>query len=373
MNTLTRRLTAAAVAAVALVAASACAPPPTPKQIPADATSIDTSDGLVIDGERVSDRATWEAAKAEGGITLYSGYVENTEAAVLQQFKKDTGLTVSLVRLTPNRLFERVSAEYGAGRLSADVVRISDSGFVSSLSEKGVFQPYTPTTAQNLRDDVVGDGGNYYRTFDPIYTFGYNDAILEPDEVPTSWSVMADPAWRGRIGIAQVGAGGSALALTRFQRTALGDDFLAAYAGNRPRIFDSSGAELDSLARGEVQLGTAVVSAVNLAQARNAPVSFVIPKEGFAVYDYYTGVASTATHLNAAKVFLDWNLSQRGQNVFRALGEYPVRSDVPPPNVLGVQFPDFDSPQVHRVLPAEAKDYAKEDQAYWNSLFGYNE
>ena len=174
-------------------------------------------------------------------------------------------------------------------------MRTSDSGFASSLSEKGVFQPYTPDTAQNLHEDVVFDGGNYYRTFNPIYTFGYNSAIISKEDAPTSWTVMTDPAMNGKIGIAQVGAGGSALALTRFQRSVLGDDFLTAYAANRPRIFDSLGAELDSLARGEVQVGTTVVSAVNLAQARNAPVQFVIPKEGFAVYDYYTGIASTAT------------------------------------------------------------------------------
>ncbi|WP_166442303.1 ABC transporter substrate-binding protein [Nakamurella flava] len=368
------RSAALAVAAgLAAVATTACAPPPAPKEVVTPAGQIQTSDGLVIDGEQIADQQLWDAAVAEGSITLYTGYTENTEAALLKQFKADTKLAVNVVRLTPNRLFERISAEYGAGRLKADVVRTSDSGFASSLSEKGVFQPYEPSTAVNLQEDVSFDGGNYYRTFDPIYTFGYNTAILDAEEAPTSWSVMTDPAMRGKIGIAQVGAGGSALALTRFQRAVLGDEFLTAYAGNRPRIFDSLGAELDSLARGEVQVGTTVVSAVNLAQARNAPVQFVIPQEGFAVYDYYTGVASTASHVNAAKVFLNWNLSKRGQNVFRELGEYPVRTDVQPPNVLGQQFPAFDSPQVHRVLPDQAKEYAKQDQAMWNGLFGYNE
>jgi iron(III) transport system substrate-binding protein len=369
------RRAAALVVATGLlgVATAACSPPPEPKQVVASAKSIDTSNGLVINGETIADKQTWDAAVAEGSISLYTGYTENTENAVLKQFQADTGLKVNVVRLTPNRLYERVSAEYGAKRLKADIVRISDSGFVGSLSQKGVFQSYTPETAKNLHDDVTFDGGKYYRTFDPIYTFGYNNAILSPEKAPTSWSAMADPAWEGKIGIAQVGAGGSALALTRFQRSALGDQFLSDYAQNRPRIFDSLGAELDSLARGEVQLGTTVVSAVNLAQARNAPVQFVIPKEGFAAYDYYTGVASTATHLNAAKVFMNWNLSLRGQNVFRDLGEYSVRKDVDPPLVMGEQFPSFDSPLVHRVKPTEAKAYAKEDQAMWNSLFGYNE
>jgi iron(III) transport system substrate-binding protein len=365
-------IVAVAVGIVAL-ATAACAPPPAPKEVVEPAQSVETSNGLVVNGEQIADKELWDAAVAEGGINLYTGYTENTEAALLGQFTADTGLRVNVVRLTPNRLYERISAEYGAGKLKADVVRTSDSGFASSLSDKGVFQPYTPDTAKNLHEDVVFDNGNYYRTFDPIYTFGYNSAIVSKENAPTSWTVMTDPTMNGKIGIAQVGAGGSALALTRFQRSVLGDDFLTAYAANRPRIFDSLGAELDSLARGEVQVGTTVVSAVNLAQARNAPVQFVIPKEGFAVYDYYTGIASTATNINAAKVFMNWNLSLRGQNVFRELGEYSVRTDVDPPLILGEQFPPFESDQVHRILPPDAKGYAKEDQAMWNSLFGYNE
>lgn len=43
---------------------------------------------------------------------------------------------------------------------------------------------------------------------------------------------------------------GNALALTRFQRYVLGDEYLRRYATGT-RVFDSLGAELDGLARGE--------------------------------------------------------------------------------------------------------------------------
>ncbi len=320
----------AVAAGLVAMATAACAPPPAPKEVVEPARTIETSNGLVVNGEQIADKKLWDAAVAEGSINLYTGYTENTETALLKQFKADTGLEVNVVRLTPNRLFERISAEYGAGKLRADVVRTSDSGFASSLSEKGVFQPYTPDTAENLQEDVAFDDGNYYRTFDPIYTFGYNTAIISAEDAPTSWSVMTDPAMNGKIGIAQVGAGGSALALTRFQRSVLGDEFLTAYAENRPRIFDSLGAELDSLARGEVQVGTTVVSAVNLAQARNAPLSSSSRRRASRSTTTTPVSPPPPRTLNAAKVFMNWNLSLRGQNVFRELGEYSVRTDVDP-------------------------------------------
>ncbi|MEH3128649.1 MAG: extracellular solute-binding protein [Mycolicibacterium neoaurum] len=364
------RLVIGLVSATTVLAA--CSPPPPAPDLTRSAESISRDSALVIDGEQIADPDLWAAAQKDGQITLYSGWTADSEAALLDQFEADTGLEVKLIRLTPNRLYERIVAEHGAGKLNADVVRISDAGFVSGLSRRGVFQPYTPPTATDLREDVVFDDGSYYRTFNPIYTFGYNTALVDPAEAPASWNDLLQDRWTGKLGIAQAGAGGSALALTRFQRDVLGDEYLREYAGET-RVFDSLGAELDSLARGEIDAGTVVVSSVNIAANENAPVTFVVPDEGVTAYDYYTGVASTATHLAAAKVFLNWNLSRRGQNVLRDIGEYSVRNDVAAPNVRGVQLPDFDDPRVHRITPAEATAWSEQDQRAWNAIFGYNE
>jgi iron(III) transport system substrate-binding protein len=370
MKTLTARLAVGLAAAATFLAA--CSPPPPAPDLTRPAESITRDTALIIDGEQIADQKLWSAARQEGKITLYSGWTADSEAALLDQFEADTGLEVKLIRLTPNRLYERIVAEFGAGKFNADVVRISDAGFVGGLSRRGVFAPYTPPTAGNLRQDVVFDNGNYYRTFNPIYTFGYNTALVDPADAPKSWKDLLNARWADKLGIAQAGAGGSALALTRFQRDVLGDDYLRAYAGET-RVFDSLGAELDSLARGEIDAGTVVVSSVNLAANENAPVTFVVPDEGVTAYDYYTGLASTATHVAAAKVFLNWNLSKRGQNVLRDIGEYSVRQDVSAPNVRGVQLPDFDDPRVHRITPSEATTWAEQDQRAWNTIFGYNE
>lgn len=371
-HSLVRRLTVAMVALL-VTGVTACSPPPELARLARSAGDITEPGGaLVIDGEEIASPQLWTQATAQGTITLYSGYTQDTEAEVLKQFKADTGLKIKLIRLTSNRLYERLTAEFSAGQLDADVIRISDPGFVQKLSARGLFQPYQPPTATNLQDDVVFDGGNYYRTFNPVYTFGYNRAVVAPQDVPTAWNDLLDGHFSHKLGIAQVGSGGSALALTRFQREVLGDDYLRTYAG-QSRVFDSIGAQLDALARGEINAGTVVVSGVNIANRENAPINFVIPEEGITSYDYYTGVASTATHLAAARVFMNWNLSKRGQQVFSDIGEYSVRTDIGSPNIRGIQLPAFDDPKVHRITQSESILNAPEDQKVWNSIFGYNE
>lgn len=369
----TSRLRLLTIAACTMLIATLCACSPPPERVPLarSATSITEPGGaLAIDGELIADAALWRQAKSEGVVTLYSGYTQDTEAEVLKQFEADTGLDVKLIRLTSNRLYERLVAEYSTGRLDADVIRISDPAFVKGLADKGLFRPYRPSTADHLQADVEFAG--YFRTHNPVYTFGYNRALVDADAAPTSWHELLDDRWAHKLGIAQVGSGGSALALTRFQRQVLGDEYLREFSASA-RVFDSIGAQLDALARGEIAAGTVVVSAVNIANNENAPINFVVPDEGVTSYDYYTGVASTAQHRAAAEVFMNWTLAKRGQQVFSDLGEYSVRTDVDPPSILGVELPAFTDPRVHRITPSESISHAKEDAAVWNSIFGYNE
>jgi iron(III) transport system substrate-binding protein len=112
---------------------------------------------------------------------------------------------------------------------------------------------------------------------------------------------------------------------------------------------------------------------VNIARARNAPVQYVIPTDGVTTYDYYTGIAASSPHREAAELFMNWTMSVRGQRIFAEIGEYSVRTDVPAPVVLGTPLPDPDSPLVFRAPTDQARDRAPEDLAFWNSLFGYNE
>ncbi|MEU0695639.1 hypothetical protein ABZ349_16840 [Streptomyces niveus] len=118
-------------------------------------------------------------------------------------------------------------------------------------------------------------------------------------------------------------------------------------------------------------MATAVVSSVNIAASKNAPVDFVVPDEGMAAYDYYLGKATSAKHEAAAELFLDWNMSQRGRDVFRQIGEFPARSDVTPPKVLGHDLPTVNSGQVVRFEPKALLGAADADQRRWLSLFGY--
>ncbi len=283
-----RAVLAAGTLSAAGLGLAACAPPPS-YQLVNPASSVDTANGLVVDGELIADAALFSAAKAEGSLSLYTGYVENSEKEVVRAFTADTGIAVDMIRLVPNRLLERVLSEQGAGRLRADVVRSSDPANVLRMQEAGVFAPHVVPGYDELDDTVRYADGSYYRCFDPAFTFGYNTALVEEDEVPTSWQDLVDPRWKGgsasprpvRAAVRSRSPGSSS-------RSSAG---LAEGAGReraaRVRQLRSHAGEPGPR---EIHASTAVVSSLNIAMAKNAPVQFVVPDEGFALYDYFAGV-----------------------------------------------------------------------------------
>lgn len=334
------------------------------------ATPAASQGDLVIDGEVIADAGTFAQARQQT-LNLYTGYVQSPEKALIDDFTKDTGIKVNMIRLTPNQLLERVLSEQGAGKLAADVVRTSDYPNALSMEKAGVWKKYLPpiiSTAPQLSQD----GGLFNLVFDSVYTIGYNTQLVDKGAIPHSWADMISGKWKKKIGIVQGGSGGSTASLNRFMISKLGEDFFNKYYAQDPVIYSSLGQEAIALARGEISVGTVKVSDVNiLVKKENAPLMFVVPTEGVAVYDYFLGMTQSVKNEAAAKVFINYNLSKHGQKILAAIGEYPARADVPSPTVLGVTLPPIGSQQYFRLGPQDSMKYSKDDLKKWNADFKY--
>jgi iron(III) transport system substrate-binding protein len=105
--------------------------------------NVGTESGLVINGEVIADAELYDAAEGQT-LMLYTSYQESSEAEFLKAFTHDTGINVDMVRLVPAQLAERALAEAGAGKLPADVIRISDFKLVQQMQNAGVWQDYVP-------------------------------------------------------------------------------------------------------------------------------------------------------------------------------------------------------------------------------------
>lgn len=336
-----------------------------------EAGSAPTGEPLVLDGEEIANAELMDAARAEGTLTVYSAISEEPELALLEAFTADTGIETELVRVPTNRMFERVQTEFGAQQIAADVLRMPDVSFVRQLADDGLFRPYRVAAWDEI-DDVYKNPENHYYawTLGPT-AFGINTALVSEAETPRSYRDLLDPALRNRIGFTGMEVGTTPWVVAMYQRTAYGVEYWEGLAGQVPLLAPGNAQVADQLGRGEFGVGISRPNVILAQKDQGAPVEMVWPEDGVPMFPFYLGIVEGSDHPRAAEVFMNWSMSRRGQVAAGAeTGEYPVRSDVDPPQILGTTFPPLSELNVY--IPDESVWVQNREQwtADWNRIFG---
>jgi iron(III) transport system substrate-binding protein len=173
-----------------------------------------------------------------------------------------------------------------------------------------------------------------------------------------------------QIGQVFAASGGTTWTRIMFERQVLGEDYWKRQAATSPILYTSGAPASDALVRGEVSIAPLLYNAVYPKKHDGAPVEIFFAPEGAPVNPYATGVPKTAAHPNAAKLFLNWCLSEEGQSfMIKELGNltslrtapvYPAGFD---PKVVKVWFPNFE-------------EYVKLHGPWieeWNKTYGYRQ
>lgn len=330
---------------------------------------VDTSNGLTIDGEQIADKALYDAAKGKK-IQLYSAAGKEAEDLTIARFTAETGIQVELTRLPNNKLAERALSEHGAGRLEADVIRLTDPRTARKFGEAGLYVPYRTPFHDKLAEAGATVDANWFPGYYFVNAMAYNSAIHTEDP-PNGWEDLTNPKYQGQLGIVAITTGGTLSALTRFQIEQFGVGFLDRMAAQDPRVFNSTSTEVDALARGEISIATVSFNNAFGAQTNGAPIRLVIPKEGVSASEGPLGLTPKGADNPAAQVFANWSLSKSGQKFVGSQGFVPVRTDVGPVRAGEYELPTADSPRFHLLDEEGFARHAKADQALWKQKFNF--
>jgi iron(III) transport system substrate-binding protein len=103
-------------------------------------------------------------------------------------------------------------------------------------------------------------------------------------------------------------------------------------------------------------------------KAKGAPVEFVFPSEGVSAVTEPVGILASTKNADAAKKFVDYVLSEKGQEGFVKLGYIPARN--------GMKLPEgFPARDTIKVLPIKAADALKntdQDLKTFSGIYGSN-
>lgn len=307
-----------------------------------------------------------EAAKKEGGITVYTTLVIENEHDMLKHFsKRFPFLRVGFVRAPGGQLITRIKTEAANGKLAADVINLSDRGLAAEIAD--LFADYAPPNAVDYPAGSVTAGKLWPRAT-IAWCIGYNKALVGAS-VPRSWMDLTNPIYAGKLGEVIILSGGSTWIRAMFQRQVLGESYWAALAKNRPTLYPSSAPATDALVRGEITVLAGLSNVIFPKAWQGAPIDCTFPPEGVPLFPLADGVTKTAAAPNAARLFLNWSLSTEAQAIavaeqgfFSSLGTAPMPKGADP-STLKIWLPDPND--VDRLRAAWT--------AEWNQTFGYRQ
>jgi len=295
----------------------------TPKK-PATAAEVALYNGA--DRQQVLE----EGAKKEGKLTFYTtGILVQTVRPIVEAFqKKYPFIKVDVWRAGTQALLPRFHQEFSAGKYTADVIELTQAGGVM-LQEASLLQPFYSSELANVEEGAVSKGplgaftaGHYQSGI----SLGYNTKLLKKDEVPKTYQDLLNPKWKGKI--AMVGSN-TGLSWMGGALETYGEGFIEKFAGQKITVHQvSARALLDMIVSGEILMSPTILdSHVNKSKKDGAPCDWV-PLEPVAAYIGQIMLPKNSPHPYAAMLFIDFDLSRQGAQIYVANGYNSPRKDI---------------------------------------------
>jgi iron(III) transport system substrate-binding protein len=293
--------------------------------------------------------AQWQdEAERERKVGLYTTANTSDAKAITDGFKKAyPKIDIQFYRTTDSQLMERILTEARAGQSLWDVV--STTGFYGyQLKKRGLLAPYDSPERKYYREGFKDPQGFWTSTYTTYAVFGYNTKLVSKADIPRSHEDLLKPAWKGQIGMEGRAYEWFTATISGMGREK-GLTYMRALAAQRPNLRIGRTLLAQLVAAGEFKgTLTSYTHSFETLQTGGAPVNWIALAPTYANI-HPVGISAKAPHPNAAKLFIDYALSKKGQELFRALRRIPDRVDTPPdpPNLLEGVVPSFTEPEIY--------------------------
>lgn len=330
-------------------------------------TQARAQQALIVDGEEIADAKLFAAARAEGALNVYGTYPSENLNDTLDAFRKDTGIKLEYVRVPTSRLYDRVLAEFSAGKLEVDYADLTDLTLIEEWMSRDILAVHRVPWDAKLQPSLRDKNGHWVYVYRPVQTIAVNTELVKEADYPKSWKDTFDPKWNGKMGMPSIEGGGAALTLFAFLRMEVDPDSWQKIAALNPRTYPSSAPNVNDLVRGRTAAAYGGASSFTEQVENGAPLKIILPAEGVAAFGGMGNVTTTAKHPNAAKVYVNYLTSKKGSTIISKSGSYGTHPDSPAPIVSGTQLPPQD-----KVWNISAEQWDKIHETWfeeWKTVF----
>ena len=269
-----------------------------------------------------SDPQVVEGARKEGKLVIYSSTDQSSAQALLDDFRKlYPFIQIEYNDLGTQAIYDRFLSETAAGATSADLLWSSAMELQVKLASEGNALPYNSPEAKNWPENARLENLAYGTTLEPAVLV-YNRRFLKPEEVPTTREGLArllqEPRFRGRVATWDPERSGVGFTILKadYDRFPAFQDLARAFGKAQVALYSSTGAAFEKVISGEHYLAYGFFGSYALLRQRTVKdLGIAYLTDGTVAIQRIAFINKRAAHPNAAKLFLDYLLSLRGQNL----------------------------------------------------------
>jgi iron(III) transport system substrate-binding protein len=278
-------------------------------------------------GAHAQSDALIAGAKQEKEVVWYTTTSAGDNQAIVAGFsKKYPFIKVQVLRSTGEKLRQRVLTEIAAGQYLSDVLSVS-SMEMGLLKSKNLLQPYDAPEAVNY-PAVAKD-----KTFTAIYArnfvLGYNTAMIGEKDRPKDWPDLLDPKWKGKFGLDEEEFEWYGTLIEYWGRER-GSKFMNALAAQQPTLRRGHNLLAQLMAAGEFPIAIVFPFEIEQLKRRGAQVDWSSSSDPIVTSINVVAHTVKAPHPNAAKVLINYILSEEGQTIIKNVSRVPIRPGIKP-------------------------------------------
>ena len=267
-------------------------------------------------------------AEGEGKMMFYASFNATHSKVLTDGFKQlYPKIDATFYRATDAQMMERILTEARAGRNLWDVMMTS-SFYGYNLKKRGMLAPYDSPERKFYREGYKDPQATWTSIYTNYAAFGFNTRSVAKANIPKTYADLLKPEWKGNIGLDS-----RPYEWFGTMVKAMGDEKGLSYMrelAKQAQLRNGRTILAQLVAAGEFK-GVLTAYSQNFEQMKptGAPVDWVYLNPVFANI-HPVGLSTKAPHPNAGKLFIDFVLSKRGQELVRGMDRIPDRIDTPP-------------------------------------------
>ena len=269
-----------------------------------------------------------EQARKEGEVVLYStitvGAFNEFNKAMKEKYPF---LNVRHIRLGPAQQLTRIAQEQRAGQFLTDVV-YNNLLHLIYMKDNGILAKYESPESKFLMKEGFDAEGVWVGGDIDVLVTGFNTKLISRSDVPTTYEGFLDSRLKGQLAInsnnpyALVG-------MVSLRGEDQGIAYMKKLAQQSLRPVQGFTHMANLLAAGEYPIALmSQITKIEELKEKGAPVDWTPNTPNFSTVGAYA-VARNAPHPAAARVLIDFVLSDQGQRVLARTGKLPLRRGVP--------------------------------------------